>query len=362
MLLLFFLIYCFCLTIFYRENNNILSLVLLLPFLIFGSLRHYSVGNDSIEYARVYQIIAGNGVDIFKDRYEIGFLKLNELLNVISHSYTLLFTITIIVTLYSLYILLKNYALMPGFSIAMYFLLRYYDMSLNVVRLSMAIAITMLATYQLLKNRYVLFTFLVILASTFHRTALVYLIAIFIWKFNIRINRKSLVVLSSGTLILFIVFDTILKIVLNIFPIYSYYLTSAYFDGNVKIATLFNIAIFSIFTLLAYKISVSNKIKIDKELDIEEFNKIEGFFLTMITLGIFINILSINFNLFNRVGDYFLLYLIIYLPNQMVKLKDKYASILVIYGFYIILICYYLIIIIYRPEWNKVYPYLFFWQ
>ena len=97
------------------------------------------------------------------------------------------------ITVYALYVMLRDYSLMPGMAVSMYFLLRYYDMSLNVMRLSIAIALTILATCQLLKNKRSSFILLVILASMFHRTALIYLIAIFIWNFKVKISKNLII-------------------------------------------------------------------------------------------------------------------------------------------------------------------------
>ncbi|NTL31469.1 EpsG family protein, partial [Enterococcus faecium] len=220
MMMLFFLLYCFFISILFRKKSNFSLLISLLPFFLFGSLRHFSVGNDSIEYARVYQIISSSGSDIFKQRYELGFLKLNEILSSISNSYTLLFIVTMAITVYALYVMLRDYSLMPGMAISMYFLLRYYDMSLNVMRLSIAIALTILATCQLLKNKRSSFILLVILASMFHRTALIYLIAIFIWNFKVKISKKILLLLCGSVSILLVIFDFLIKVVVKFFPIY----------------------------------------------------------------------------------------------------------------------------------------------
>lgn len=359
MMMLFFLLYCFFMSILFRKKSNFSLLVSLLPFFLFGSLRHFSVGNDSIEYARVYQIISSSGSDIFKHRYELGFLKLNEILSSISNSYTLLFIVTMAITVYALYVMLRDYSLMPGMAVSMYFLLRYYDMSLNVMRLSIAIALTILATCQLLKNKRSSFILLVILASMFHRTALIYLIAIFIWNFKVKISKKILLLLCGSVSILLVIFDFLIKVIVKFFPIYSYYLNSVYYDGNIRLATIFNIVTFTFLTLLSYMIFKRNKSEINRS---AQFKEVENFCLTTIVLGILISIVSIKFNLFDRVADYFLIYILIYLPNQITKIKNTYLSILITYSLCISLILYYLIIIIYRPEWNKVYPYLFFWQ
>ena len=130
-----------------------------------------------------------------------------------------------------------------------------------------------------------------------------------------------------------------------------------YYDGNIRLATIFNIVTFTFLTLLSYMIFKRNKSEINRS---AQFKEVENFCLTTIVLGIFISIVSIKFNLFDRVADYFLIYILIYFPNQITKIKNTYLSILITYSLCISLILYYLIIIIYRPEWNKVYPYLFF--
>ncbi|WP_275941857.1 EpsG family protein [Enterococcus faecium] len=184
-------------------------------------------------------------------------------------------------------------------------------------------------------------------------------IARFIWNFKVRRSKKILLMLLCSESMLLVIFDLLRKDDVRLFWIYCYFLILVYYDGNVRLATLFNIVTFTFLTLLSYMIFKRNKSEINRG---AQFKEVENFCLTTIVLGIFISIVSIKFNLFDRVADYFLIYILIYLPNQITKIKNTYISILITYSLCISLILYYLIIIIYRPEWNKVYPYLFYWQ
>ncbi|EGP5338668.1 EpsG family protein, partial [Enterococcus faecium] len=69
-----------------------------------------------------------------------------------------------------------------------------------------------------------------------------------------------------------------------------------------------------------------------------------------------------QFNLFDRISDFFLINLIVYLPNQLAKIKNTKKIIFYMYLFLAFFMLYYLTIIIFKPEWNKVYPYLFYWN
>lgn len=365
-MLFFYLIYVFFLSyILVKKEHPIILFISLLPFLFFGSLRSMAVGNDSIEYARVYQMIGDGLEDLFTGRYEVGFLWLNKFLNVFSNNYVFLFSICTIFVISILFYYVRDFSELWGVSIALFFLLRYFDMSMNVIRLSVAISLTMLGTLALKNNKKVVFLLLVMLATLFHRTALTAILFMFLTKKRIKIKPRNVFLLISILLFFNLFFNRILDFIFKIFPLYSYYVNSEYLDGSIRLATILNIFvtlfIFGSGWLIEKNANQSTILMVDHIDSNSKFN-IDTFCFNSGIVGIVFLILSIRFNLLDRVADFFLINSIIYLPNQLAKIKNSNLLNLLIYFFVGIFIFYYIVIIVFRPEWNTVYPYYFFWQ
>lgn len=367
--LFFYLVYVTLLSFsFIKKRSNILLFFSLIPFWFLGSFRHLSIGNDSMEYARVFETIGQGSWEGYKERYELGFLFLNRLLNLVSKNYILLFAVCMFIVIIALYIYLKEFSSLWGFSIAMFFLLRYFDMSMNVIRLSVSIAFVMLSIVALKKSRMILFFVGIATAFLFHRTAIVAISFIFIYKRRIKLSFLSISMLSTLVILFNLFFVKILVILLEIFPIYSYYIDSEYLNGNVRIASVLKIILFTfIFSVSIYLERKNRKTETNSlHISNENYNKkifnLDDFCFNSGLIGIVVLLLSLQFNLFDRISDFFLINLIVYLPNQLAKIKNTKKIIFYMYLFLAFFMLYYLIIIIFKPEWNKVYPYLFYWN
>ncbi|MDT2785194.1 EpsG family protein [Enterococcus asini] len=365
-MLFFYLFYVFFLSYaLVKKVHPIVLFISLLPFLFLGSLRNMSVGNDSIEYARVYQL-TGNGLeDLFTGRYEVGFLWLNKFLNFFSNNYALLFSVCMIIVIVILFYYVKEFSELWGMSIALFFLLRYFDMSMNVIRLSVALSLTMLGTLALKKNKKVIFFLLVIVAALFHRTAIVTILFLFITKKRLKFKPRNLIFLASFLILFNLFFSKILEFIFKIFPLYSYYINSEYLDGSIRIATILNIFVTLFIFGSGWIIEKRKNQSLALESGYSHYNNkfnIDTFCFNSGIIGLIFLILSIRFNLLDRVADFFLINSIIYLPNQLSKIKNTNLLNLLIYLFITIFMIYYIVIIVFRPEWNTVYPYRFFWQ
>lgn len=71
-----------------------------------------------------------------------------------------------------------------------------------------------------------------------------------------------------------------------------------------------------------------------------------------------ISIISLKFNLLDRVADYFQVFIIVYLPNVISKISNQKKRIIAIY-LVIVMFLYGISIQYLKPEWNKVFPYSF---
>ena len=155
------------------------------------------------------------------------------------------------------------------------------------------------------------------------------------WWFVLGITAACVIASLSG------VMRTIVDIV---FPKYTHYFESEYAGSGWRAITVYLLTYIVFYLLVA------------KSLDAD--NKTDNVIATNFTLLLLLTAFGYAVNLFERAGEYFLLIGITELPNVLYRGKVKHFRfwLLMIGTFYLIL---FVLILIYRPGWNHLYPYEF---
>lgn len=266
--LLFFFLSFLCIGISKKiEKNKKISLFfeLLGIFLLslLAAVRDISIGTDVALYVKpIFDLCVQYGnFDVASLIYgvESGYLLLNYVVSFFTNDFsTFLFIIQVIVLGFSYFgikkLYPKNYAM-----IYILFILLYYNMSLNVVRQSIALALSLYSLYFLFNEKYKRFFFILILASFFHKSVFIVVIVYFVYLLLIKMKMNkyflSIAILAFG-FILFLFFPQIIKFMVSIHlisPNYLYYLTnyiSSTLSFNV-IEVLFDLFIIVIYILFA---------------------------------------------------------------------------------------------------------------
>lgn len=357
-----------------KINSEIKKIYLYLTFGLFtmiAALRAEVVGNDTIVYLRLFESISySSDISIFSPRFELGYIYLNKLLSLISHNSQIILVVTSCFIMYGFMRFIKKYSKIPWLSVYLFFTIGYFSMTMNTIRLNIAIVLILLAYDFLKQKRLIRFLILVFFAFLFHRTAIVFLIA---WPMRkLQVTYKLVLTFMIGSISLYVSFPTILNILMNIFPTYQYYRGSAYLNGEVRLASIMNMLVgLSIIMLGAftryYKLNDKSQdgvllsefsSQVRKE---EDANDGQLMFLFLI-ISVSITFLSFRFNLLDRVSDFFLVFSIVYLPNAIKNIKDKKLMLFIVFIIIIMFFIYATLIQIMRPEWNRIYPYFFYWQ
>lgn len=321
--------------------------ILFFVFFIISAFRSFNIGNDTIEYTNLYTSLQNSTIESFTWRYERGFLYFNRILSFVSSNPQVLLVTIAFITCLAYYIVIKKYSLIPWMSVYLFFTLRYFDLSMNIARQTLAMAAILMAVTTILNKKYILFFILVLLATSFHNTAIISLCILFVDK--IKDNKKFVAFLAILTSIGFILFPMIFNFLLRFFPTYSYYLTSSYMDGSTRTATILNITVNMVIILFVWYVGFPR-------------SKPNILFFKMILVGLAISIISIRFSLLDRVGDYFSVFVILLLPNSFNNLRYNKSFKFLLYMFILIFMGYCLTILLLRPDWNRIYPYQFFFQ
>lgn len=164
------------------------------PF--FLSALRYGIGTDYFfTYVPAFNmVLKGSG-----EYRELGFTLLNKIITMFTSDYQWLFIVTSFLFIYfvyaGIYKLSENYPV----SITLLFLSYAYFISLNNVRQSLASAIAFFALSCLKEGNRKNYIILIILAASIHQSAVIYMIFLFIDRFNISIKACVSILIISLT-------------------------------------------------------------------------------------------------------------------------------------------------------------------
>ena len=215
------------------------------------------------------------------------------------------------------------------------------------MREAMAISIVLIA-FDFFKNKkYIIFSILVLLASTFHFSAIVFFMVIPFSK--IKFSKKNIFISIIVFILLFIYGETIFILLSKISPRLSDYINSVWGKGNL-FGALFNFLVIAF--QLIFGVLIYNK---NKKINI---NQLDIYFSIMI-IATAISILVMRATIFDRFLSYFSIFTIIWTPNCILQIKNSKKKLLYIIIIFTLFLLYFIVIGTFRPEWNGAIPYVF---
>lgn len=268
-------------------------------------LRKTTVGIDSLNYSIIFQniIYGGNGGGI-----EFGSVLLMQAISLFSKSYTALFSVFAILTLFFFYRFIYKNSEDVYLSVAILAGMMFYFQMFNIMRQSLAMAIAIQAVAPLLKKQWIKASIIILIASSFHTTALIFLVILLLYKIHIIIDLKYLGVVILVNLFLLILGNRLVILLTNtLFNKYEGYLSSS-FSGEGNILN----PIFYLLVLVAVCLISENKEDIKKHL-----------FINMLSVSTFLFTISTDFHIVNRLPYYFSASTMIIIPSMVKSIKDK---------------------------------------
>lgn len=183
----------FVINIFSKKKTTFKIFISLLPMLIVSAIR-YDVGWDYLEiYTNGFFLIGKGYMPYYFS--EVPFDKLVNLIYIISNQNPdWLFIICSTITFIFISKAIKEQSVNVIFSIALIFLIRYYFLTLNIVRQGIAMSI-ILCSYRYLKEKnFKKYLIMILLASCFHMMSLIYIPIYFLYKIDWK-KKKNIVLL-----------------------------------------------------------------------------------------------------------------------------------------------------------------------
>jgi hypothetical protein len=211
-------------------GKYIMSILPFLPLIAMSVFRE-NIGVDYSGYELLYNNIKAG----IKTNAEIGFEFLAKLIIWGFDDVKILFAIFSVFTLINFIIAIRMLSTDLTFSVSLFILLGYYNLTYNAVRYYYALSVVLLAYAFFLNKEYKNFLIAVIFAACFHKTSLIVLPVCYIFR-NRSQSQKHYVYL-----ILMAVAAVILKHPIRYvaFKIYPSYLYSVYDGGSASITNVF---------------------------------------------------------------------------------------------------------------------------
>lgn len=335
LLLLVILITLFCEIFDINTKNNKLYLLSVIVILtLFLGFRGPTVGLDMGNYHKFFIQAKESTFSFLCSHYdfELGFKILTKLMTFIFFDFRFYILIISIISMIGIYNFIKNYSKNYFASIYLFITFNYFIYYTCTLRQCLAISILLLSFAFLKEQKLFKYVITVLIASLFHKTALVFLL-LPLFKF-VRITPKRVIYYISFCIILFAVKNPIIKFLTA--TIYDQYLNYRNTSGS-------GYAMIILITVLIIGICV-----IDKPIDM---NKSENKYLVgMLLLALPFQVLSTTQGLIARIVLYFNYSLIALIPNKLEIFNIKYINKLYIL-FYISLFAFY----IYQILTNSVY-------
>ena len=308
---------------------------------IMGSRSHLTGVPDINVYYNYYDYISNIAFkDIFKYNpygFEVGYILLNKVFSLFLHNpQTILYLEAFICVSCTSYFIYKNSQKM--FDSLIYFICFGCMMfALSGFRQAIAMSICLVSIEFIKKKKFIPFFILVLIACTFHQTAVIFFVSYFVINSDFKIEHISALALFFILVIGFN--DKIIFIANNVF--------NRHYEGYTGSA--FNGIMYVIIDLLIIAMAIITKKNNNNK------NKI-GINMTVLSLIFFVSGYFVEIS--QRISWYFLYGTIIALPNLYTLIENKRNQEVVRFLFLIFAI----LLFIYRFSNNQYSNYEFFWS
>lgn len=326
-----------------------------------AAFRGMDITNDTEAYYRTYQKIAYSGF-AGETRMERGYVALNLLLSRVFQDNLVGFHVLLFITAVFSYLALEQWierhAVTYGICIlAFYFLSNQSFMS--AIRQSVAVGFILwaLMAWENLKGRrrYIVYISLVVAAMFFHKTAIVAIV--FPLLASRKYTRNTTVLIILVTLIM--TSTNLVSSMISFFGLGTGYVTA-------EIGNAVNVGVVSLlyFALLLLRLIAANR---GGYLPSESNNTgnaaySDDFYTYCIALSLTITVMSLRAAGMSRLNMYLQLVGLPYVSNIMNQIEDQRIAVIIKVIFSVVIWSYSAIALIYRPEWQHIWPYHFYWQ
>lgn len=272
-----------------------------------------NIGADYSEYAKIFQDFVNNG---FNSRLEIGFCVLSWLVSLVSDSNQVFFAVCGLVIYLPIFLFCSRNSKCPELSIFLFIAFGLLSSSFNGIRQWMAASIIFLGFKHVVDKQFLKYLIVVLIAFCFHQTAIIMIPFYFIVR--MKGNDKFRFFIIFATIITAIFFRQIVGIIYKIvYSILGDHKYTGYLNPDTIINENGKWLSFPLFCLITYGMYLYLKyrgIKMDRAMEVG---------INFIVLGFACSGLGQLNWIFTRLQFFFVLPLLVVIPNLLTKFRNK---------------------------------------
>ena len=315
---------------------------------IMSAFRGIEITNDTGSYLRTYRTIKAYGL-MGEERMEQAYVWLNLILAKLFPQgdmgfYVLLFLVSAI-SYYAMEQWLEENSETYGESIFLFYFMMNSSF-MCVVRQTLAFSIVLLGLKRAKNKELFRFLIYVVIACMFHKTAIIGILLYAFMHTKFSSKKAAIIIGIAGGIVLT---QNAIARILEILGITTSYVTSG--DGLNVVAL-----VLPVFYLALIALDVIKK----KSMNRDDSQK--GFFKYCIIFSVATFILILRMPVFNRISSYFTYLAVPYVSNVISEIEDKKSILIIRIILFAAVWGYATITLTYRPEWQHLWPYRFFWN
>lgn len=313
---------------------------------VFMAFRDVSIGTDLKTYLPLFEKLKSSslidfiGINSEFIGYEKGYLLLNYIISFFGDSRLLLVIISGIY-IYSVSHLISKFSPLPFLSLLLFVLANFYFSGMNLLRQYLAIAVLLFSLRYVINRSFIRFIIIVLIASSIHRTALVFTLIYFLYP--IQLTRRYVVfVVSISLLSYFVLGQFLFSYLLSLMELSKF---EKYILAGANGGMIFYLFILCFASLMIF-------IPFDKRN--ESTNRT---FFHMMLLALLVQSFAVTIAELARLTQYFFISFIVYLPCLVSCCKRAGVRLVLIVSFTILMLGYFIITA--QNNTDSVIPYKF---
>lgn len=292
-----------------KKQRLFLCFIVGLQLFVTAAFRDESVGGDLENYIPAYEHIAQlpwEGLSFVP--FETGYVFLNKILSLITPEVRLLLILISGFIVFGYVRSIYRNSTIPWLSLFLFIAMGFFTESLSMLRQAIAMVIVLSGLKYVEERHFGKYLWIVILAMTFHLTAVV---SVVLYPFfRLKLNLRNFVLLMTGCS-LFVL--TIGRSILNYFISGFYSLYSSKVESGSGFSML----------LLLLAIAVGGMLQ-------DSSNRSPKVYTSMIALACCMQLFALQFALFARIVMYFSMALVIYVPDTLSRIQNKEVRMMMI--------------------------------
>lgn len=330
-----------------RKKNKYALAFFFIMMTIMVAFRHQTIGNDTQNYIYFFERFSKlSWKQCGKEALELGFIYFNKFVSIFTEESQVFLAITAVVTVAMIYPTYKRLCVDPSLTIVLYVTMSTFIMIFSGIRQMLAIGIGFIAYECVRKEKLIPYILFVILAITFHSSAVM---LVFMYPlYHLKITKKRLIVVVpvlAGTFVFRKKIFFVLGLMLSRFTKYD--------------AAISQTNAFTMLIVLTFFAAFAFLIPEDDSLDAETIG-LRNFLLFSVVLQMFASLHSIAM----RMNYYYIIFIPLLLPKiiQVSNLRCKKIAAISRH----ILIVFFLVYFFFKAYMGvddlNIFPYRFFWE